>query len=176
MTKYLRWKDTILNIGLESGFTANYLRNNNYTVTTLYIDNEKKPDIVANIIDDELKSNYDIIIAFEVFKHFPFNYLLTVLQMPYNHYNRYWLISITEYHSCFLYLGFKLLGVKKTFSVLHPDFYKMKKISTNHHWEINSNSETKFKKLMELFNDHGFKIMERSYFQDRYLIALERIP
>ena len=61
LTKYLRQKDTILEIGVGSGFTANYLRNKNYTVTTLDIDNKKKPDIVANIVDYKLKTNYDFI-------------------------------------------------------------------------------------------------------------------
>ena len=98
------------------------------------IDNEKKPNIVANIVDYELKSNYDIIS-----------------------------------------LEFKLFGVEKTFSVRRPSFYKIKKISQNHHWEVNSNPETKLEKLTELFHDHGFKIMEQSYYQDRYFIALERI-
>ena len=176
LTKYLRQEDTILEIGLGSGFTANYLRNKNYTVTTLDIDNEKKPDIVANIVDYELKSNYDIILAFEVFEHFHFNYLKTVLQMLHSHCNRYLLISIPEYLSCFFSLEFKLFWVKKTFSVRRPSFYKLKKISQNHHWEVNSNPETKLNKLMELFHDHGFKIMEQSYYQDRHFIALERIP
>ena len=140
------------------------------------IDNEKKPDIVANIVDYELKSNYDIILAFEVFEHFHFNYLKTVLQMLHSHCNRYLLISIPEYLSCFFSLEFKLFGVKKTFSVRRPSFYKRKNLSPNHHWEVNFNPETKSKKLIELFHNQGFKIMEQSLYQDRYFIALERIP
>jgi len=175
LEKYLKREDIILEIGLGSGFTANYLRNKNYTVTTLDIDNEKKPDIVANIVDYDLKSNYDIILAFEVFEHFHFNYLNTVLQMLHSHCNRYLLISIPEYLSCFFSLEFQLFGVKKTFSVRRPSFYTMKKMSPNHHWEVNSNPETKLENLTELFHDNGFKIMDQSYYQDRYFIVLEKI-
>ncbi len=176
LTKYLRPEDTIMEIGLGSGFTANYLRNKNYTVTTLDIDNEKKPDIVANIVDYEMKSNYDIILAFEVFEHLPFKYLKTVLQMLHSHCNRYLIISLPEYLSCFFSLEFELFGIKKTASFRCPSFYKMKQLSPNHHWEVNFNPETKSKKLIELFHNQGFKIMEQSLYQDRYFIALERIP
>ena len=175
LDKYLKREDIILEIGLGSDFTAKYLRNKNYTVTTLDIDNEKKPDIVANIVDYDLKSNYDIILAYEVFEHFHFNYLNTVLQMLHSHCNRYLLISIPEYLSCLFSLEFQLFGGKKTFSVRRPSFYKMKKMSPNHHWEVNSNPETKLENLTELFHDNGFKIMDQSYYQDRYFIVLEKI-
>ena len=122
-----------------------------------------------------MKSNYDIILAFEVFEHLPFKYLKTGLQMLHSHYNRYLVISLPEYLSCFFSLEFKLFGVKKTVSFRRPSFYKMKNLSPNHHWEVNSNPETKLKKLIEVFHNCGFKILEQSLYQDRYFIALERI-
>ena len=95
--------------------------------------------------------------------------------MLHNHCNRYLLISLPEYLSCFFPLEFKLFGVKKTVSFRRPSFYKMKNLSPNHHWEVNFNPENKSKKLIDLFHNQGFKIMEQSLYQDRYFIALETI-
>jgi len=70
-----------------------------------------------------MKINYDIILALEVFEHLPFKYLKTGLQMLHSHYNRYLVISLPEYLSCFFSLEFKLFGVKKKVSFRRPSFY-----------------------------------------------------
>jgi len=69
----LKAGDRILEIGVGSGFTANYLRSKGYDVTTLDIDEEKKPDIHANIVTYDFPKDYDHVLAFEVFEHIPFN-------------------------------------------------------------------------------------------------------
>ena len=46
--------DSVLEIGVGTGFTANYLRSKGVNVTTLDIDADKKPDIVANIVTYKL--------------------------------------------------------------------------------------------------------------------------
>jgi SAM-dependent methyltransferase len=68
----LKSGDRILEIGVGSGFTANYLRSKGYSVTTLDIDAEKKPDIRANIVTYPFPEEFDNILAFEVFEHIPF--------------------------------------------------------------------------------------------------------
>ena len=42
--------ETIIEIGVGSEFTANYCRSKGFNVTTLDIDEAKKPDILANIL------------------------------------------------------------------------------------------------------------------------------
>lgn len=62
----------VLEIGVGSGFTANYLRSKGVIVTTVDIDAEKRPDIVANIVAYEFLEQYDHVLAYEVFEHIPF--------------------------------------------------------------------------------------------------------
>src|SRR5437763_1112619 len=61
--------DRLLEIGLGTGFTANYLRSRGVAVTTLDIDADKRPDIVANVARYDFPTGYDAILAFEVFEH-----------------------------------------------------------------------------------------------------------
>ena len=64
--------DRVLEIGVGTGFTANYLRSKGVHVTTLDIDAEKQPDIVANVAQFDFPELYDAILAFEVFEHLPY--------------------------------------------------------------------------------------------------------
>lgn len=43
--------DRILEIGVGTRFTSNYLKSKGYHLTTIDIDAKKQPDIVANIVD-----------------------------------------------------------------------------------------------------------------------------
>ncbi len=64
--------DTFLEIGVGSGFTANYLRSKGMDVTTIDINENKNPDIVANVVSYSFSQQYDHVLAFEVFEHIPF--------------------------------------------------------------------------------------------------------
>ena len=64
--------ETLLEIGVGSGFAANYLKSKGVHVTTLDIDKEKQPDIAANIVQYSFPNQYEHISAFEVFEHIPF--------------------------------------------------------------------------------------------------------
>lgn len=64
--------DRILEIGVGSGFTANYCRHRGLKVTTLDIDADKDPDIVANVVSYDFKDTYDHLMAFEVMEHIPY--------------------------------------------------------------------------------------------------------
>lgn len=68
-----------LEIGVGSGFTANYLRSKGVGVTTMDIDRDKEPDIVANVVEHEFEDPYDHVLAFEVFEHIPFEQFRTIL-------------------------------------------------------------------------------------------------
>ncbi len=68
-------------IGVGNGFTANYLRTKGIKVTTVDIDPEKQPDIVANIVDiDWAQHRFDHLMAFETFEHIPFNEFVKALR------------------------------------------------------------------------------------------------
>lgn len=64
--------DSILELGVGTGFTANYLRYRGYAVVTVDIDADKLPDIVANVVEWDSPEQYDHVCAFEVFEHLPF--------------------------------------------------------------------------------------------------------
>lgn len=72
MEGLVRPGDTFLEIGVGSGFTAHYLRSKGMEVTTIDIDADKQPDIVANLVSYEFTQTYDHVLAFEVFEHIPF--------------------------------------------------------------------------------------------------------
>lgn len=72
--------DTFLEIGVGSGFTANYLRSKGMKVTTIDIDKSKNPDIVANVVSYQFSQQYDHVLAFEVFEHIPFEEFVTALK------------------------------------------------------------------------------------------------
>ena len=73
--------DRVLEIGVGSGFMANYLKSKGVDVTTMDIDAEKQPDIVENVVSvDWQPYQFDHILAFEVFEHIPFPKFVTVLE------------------------------------------------------------------------------------------------
>ena len=66
--------DKILEVGVGSGFTANYLKSKGFNVKTVDIDQNKNPDIVKNIVYTEPKFfNFDVLLAFNIFEHIPYD-------------------------------------------------------------------------------------------------------
>ena len=162
MQDYLEEGDKILEIGVGSGFCVNYLRSKGYKVVTLDIDEAKKPDIVANICEFELRKSYDHILAFEIFEHFPFENLFNVLTMLRNHTEKYLFLSLPE-SRLISNLNIKIPLLQPiSFSIKVPNHrlprFLRKDLSLNkyHHWEINYSKECSMKKIKDMFLTSGF--------------------
>jgi 2-polyprenyl-3-methyl-5-hydroxy-6-metoxy-1,4-benzoquinol methylase len=134
MENYLKPSDRILEIGVGTSFTANYLKSKNYEVTTFDIDDEKKPDIIGNIVEYDWKSEkFSHILAFEVFEHIPyeeFQKALSKLHLVAD----YMFLSLPLNKRTIFELDIKLPKLKKRhFSLL---INKNKITTKNHFWEV----------------------------------------
>ena len=108
MQDNVRCGDHVLEIGVGSGFTANYLRSKGVHVKTLDIDREKKPDIVANLVEYQFPDHYDHVLAFEVFEHIPFIEFKGVIEKISNVCKKYIFLSVPRNEKVWLHLDFQL--------------------------------------------------------------------
>ena len=100
--------DNVLEIGVGSGFTANYLKSKGVNVKTLDIDRGKKPDIVANLVEYQFPDNYDHVLAFEVFEHIPFIEFKGVIEKISNVCKKYVFLSVPRNEKVWLQFDFQL--------------------------------------------------------------------
>ncbi len=129
----------IIEIGVGSGLTSGYLRRKGYHVTTLDIDENKKPDIHANIVEDELPAA-DVYLAFEIFEHIPFESAKKVWKTLAQNRVKKLFFSIPHAYKTYFFAEFYLprLG-KKTIHIGRKRNYIHTK---NHHWELDINQIT----------------------------------
>ncbi len=159
----------VLEIGLGTGFTADYLRTKGVVVTTIDIDAEKRPDIVANIVTYDFCDRFDHVLGFEVFEHIPFRQFTNVLErlvcackghlfasVPRN--ERVWL-------RCSLTLprlghrSFEIATLKKSITTAH------------HFWEVGHDGIT-LGRLERAFSRAGFSVERRRKAFSRYFYTL----
>lgn len=160
MKEYLHKEDCFLEIGIGSSFCSNYLKQKGYKVTTLDIDKNKKPDIVGNICDMELQSDYDNIIAYEIFEHFSFEFLSSVLNMLHRHCRKYLFVSLPENRRIILIdININVPDVRKfSISPQIPKFIKKRELSKHHHWEVNNLKKHSLEIIIDLFDQCGFSL------------------
>lgn len=127
--------DKVLEIGVGSGFTANYLTSKGYQVTTLDIDEAKKPNIKANIVSYSFKEKYDYVLAFEVFEHIPFEEFLKVLQKLKQCCQKYIFLSVPNNSKTIIKLK-GLLPFIGDFNI-NVSIPKKKITEPHHFWEVN---------------------------------------
>jgi Methyltransferase domain len=150
--------DHVLEIGLGSGFTRNYLQSKGIRVTTLDLDEAKKPDILANIVSYPFVEQYDAVLAFEVFEHIPFDKFCEVVARISKSCRKGFYFSVPRNVKTPFQLTIKLPCLKpRRFS------WSMKRgrlSSDHHHWEIDYNDVT-FDRLTSVLRDAGL-LVQRS--------------
>ena len=162
--------DRVLEIGVGTGFTANYLRSKGVHVTTLDIDADKQPDIVANIAQYGFPETYDAILAFEVFEHLPYDDFPPLLAKLAAAAQRHVFLSLPRNRRLVASLNVKLPKVKaRTFQ------WKVRRgeiVEPYHVWELDHNAITVESLERELVS-HGFAIVRQDESFDRRFYALE---
>lgn len=151
-------QDRILELGMGSGFAANYCRSKCLDITTLDIDEKKKPDIVANIVTYDFERRYDHVMAFEILEHIPYEqFERTIRKIP-HFINNYAFISLPRNERVVFNLDLKLPKFKR---VSYQWRILKKKITVKaHHWELDYGEFTT-RRIEALFADSGLRIARR---------------
>jgi len=127
-------------------------------VTTLDIDANKKPDIVANIVTFEFHDTYDHILAFEVFEHIPFNKFIEVIGRCAKACRRYLFMSVPRCEVVLFRLEYKVpkLGHGK----IELAVRRKKIVEPHHYWEVD-HGEITCERIKEIMSAAGFKQIQR---------------
>ena len=166
---YIKPGNHLLEIGPGNGFTTNLLRNKGFQVTTLDIDENKKPDICANIVEYQFTRNYDHILGFEIFEHIPFEEFLQVLSKLNSVCNNYLFISLPL--NVKIWLRFSLKTPRFQIRNFQITTIRNKILVQNHHWELD-HYKTKRKKVEKEFNRLGFFIEKKQKVLNYYFYIL----
>lgn len=172
MEGHLQPGDRILEIGVGSGFTANYLRSKGYVVTTLDIDEEKKPDIIANVASYDFPDAYDHVLAFEVFEHLPYENFERALSQIARCCRKTLFLSVPRASFDFASVQITLPKFgQRSFTILR----KRRKIEGSYHfWEIGLNGIS-LERLKTTLQSSGFSIVEAELFSHRFFIRSMRL-
>jgi 2-polyprenyl-3-methyl-5-hydroxy-6-metoxy-1,4-benzoquinol methylase len=169
MQNKVRSGDNVLEIGVGSGFTANYLKSKGVNIKTLDIDREKKPDIVANLVEYQFPDCYDHVLAFEVFEHIPFIQFKSVIEKISNVCKKYLFLSFPRNEKLWLQLNFQFPIVGKR--ELRLVTLKGKVTEPAHFWEIGDGSVS-INDLEHVFCKRGFTILTKIKRFSRIFYAL----
>jgi len=141
----------VLEIGIGDGHLSSYLQRLDYDVTTVDIDKDKNPDIVADIRTYE-PDDYDVICMFEILEHIDYKEALKVLEKMKNH-AKYILISVPQ-GRIYFDISITFSGIKRLFgkhiASLHINFPLRSKSKGEHKWELNREVKRKqFRKMLK---------------------------
>jgi ubiquinone/menaquinone biosynthesis C-methylase UbiE len=164
--------DRILEIGVGTRFTSNYLKSKGYDVTTLDIDAQKNPDIVADIVTRDLPGEYDHILGFEVFEHIPFEDFKQVLLKLHRVCKKYLFLSLPRNEKVWLNAEFEVPGSRKFRFRMATKRNKI--LSRHHHWEVDYGPYNN-NMLQALFTEKGFQTERIEKVDSLFFYSLKRM-
>lgn len=162
---------SVLEVGVGNKLVSSYLKNNGVDVTTCDYDKTLKPDVVSDIRDlSKFKDNsFDVVIAFEILEHIPWNDLDKALSELKRVSKKYVVISV-PHTGWFFNVCFEIPFTKKRlfnigFTVSR--FWANMKPRAEHYWEIGFKNYSLSRvrgKLKEYFTiDNDFQIKMNRY-------------
>lgn len=152
----------VLEIGIANKVVSNYLQSKGIKVTTCDIDDELKPDVIADIRKLPFKDKeFDLVIACEVLEHIPFADFKEALKEIRRVSDKHAVISIP-------YATFSIYGYIKPFIGLKPRTFFIKLIERffqehhfdgQHYWEMGKKDHSR-KKTRENIISSGWRIIK----------------
>ncbi|WP_430811371.1 MULTISPECIES: class I SAM-dependent methyltransferase [unclassified Carboxylicivirga] len=170
INKHLTLKANILELGIGSSFTSNYLKSKGFMVTTMDIDAAKEPDIVGNIVTENPPPQVDTMLAFEVFEHIPYNEFLATLKKLLNSNIKTILLSFPYNEKVWFDIDVRVHVFGR---ICFQIATRRNRLTTNHHhWEIRYRQHS----LQQIKNDMtqcGYRIVDdyRKYSQHFFVLT-----
>jgi len=151
----------VLEIGIGDSVSANYIKNNTQIkYHTLDIDPELNPDIVGNIEHIPVNNNsYDLVCAFEVLEHLPFERFKASLEELKKTSKKYVIISLPHWGRHFS-IDIRFPCIKSLKWKYKLNLFPIKhKFNGQHYWEIGK-KEFPLKKIKKEIKKAGFFIIK----------------
>ncbi|BBO73281.1 hypothetical protein DSCW_06980 [Desulfosarcina widdelii] len=169
MQKKIQRNDTVLEIGVGSGFTANYLKSKGYDVKTIDIDSDKNPDIISNIVTYDFKDSYDHILAFEVFEHIPFAEYTQLIKKLSLSCKQHLFLSVPRNEKVWMQFGFTLpfIGTHE----FRVTTLRRKVVTPSHFWEVDDGTVS-MKRFEDTLRENHFSTIAKEKYFSRLFYAL----
>ena len=153
----------ILEIGPGNQFFSTIIKMLGYEIKTNDIKKRTNPNYLGDIREIKIEEKFDLVVAFEVLQHIPFNELKSTLIKLGNISDKYILISLPyQVHSFNFSIKFP--------SILFPRKLKLgffrKKLNLNFFWEKPKKKDTPYDQLIkrkDFWNPHYWEIGRKSF-------------
>ncbi len=138
----------VLEVGIGNRTVSDYLKSQGIKVTSLDIDRELKPDVIADVLEMPFPDeSFDAVLCAEVLEHLPFGDFAKALRELERVSNKWVVLSLPHWGATF-HFSLKLPFLKRLnlfFKI--PGFLKHR-FDGEHHWEIGKR-EYPLKKIKE---------------------------
>ena len=153
--------ESVLEIGIRDKVIGSYIINNlEIKYLSMDIADDLKPDIIGSIDNIPLnKDAFDLVCAFEVLEHLPFEKFSVSLKELYRVSKKYVIISLPHWGRHFS-IDIRLPFIKRLKLQVKIDPFPIKhKFNDQHYWEIGK-KEFSLKKIKNKINSAGFIIIK----------------
>lgn len=153
--------DSVLEIGIGSGFVSKYLKERDINITTLDFDPNLNPDRVGSVLDIPFEDNsFDIVACYEVLEHLPFEDFNKALAEIYRVSKTYAILSLPDVNRVYhVYGHIPKVGVLKRLIPLPRLKRPIHNFYGEHYWEIGKVGYP-LSKIINNIQKSGFKIEE----------------
>lgn len=158
--KFCKKSDSLLEVGKGTGFLSDVLRGKGWEVKTLDIDEDKRPDYCCDAYSFDYSSvRPDVLLAFEIFEHLPFETFSKVVSKISESSVRRIIFSVPWCERQLFGVSFKFPYLAQRELYVPLPGYKI--FEPNHFWELSSragNGLVSLERLRDIFAVSGFTL------------------
>ena len=159
----------ILEVGPGIGIVTKFLREAGFKITTIDIDPELKPDVVASVLNLPFRDNeFDLVLAAEVLEHLPFEDFRKALLELERVTKKDIIISLPDHRRTLFKISFKIPFLEEKNFIFRIPTFKKHQFDGQHYWEIGKKSFS-LSKIKAEIKDTGLKIIKNFAPQDNPL-------
>lgn len=152
--------ETVLEIGVGNRVVCDTLRKLGVKVTTLDVDEDLKPDIIASVTLMPLADAFfDVVLAAEILEHLPWEELPKALSEIHRVSRKYAVVTLPHSGYTFSFSWKVPLLVPQRWIFKLPHFWKKHIFNGEHYWEMGKLGFP-VRRIKNLLRGSGFKILK----------------